>query len=462
MEDIEYSGLWWLPSNPENKVAGTLSFTNQDGIELKLIGALEGLESLNNSRLRHPVILGLTSDAKQITLSGCLAAGFRMGMPGFVSRDYWIHLCFIGAHLAEEELQFKRLVVKYSRLIDWVRTSGLTMTWQEDEPTKRQFHYTLPEEIKAVTNRGTVSIDFSFNVKGDFFDEMHLRQSISMEIEADRERGFDDLFQHYIRPFQNFLTLATTKPNSVVSIKVFSKHIYFEKSDGTGVVETPIEILFPQRHLEAKPDKLLIPDYMLFTLHDVTDFQSTIERWLRVSEELDSVCNLFFGVMYNSRMYLEQEFLNIVQAIESYHRRRMKKTVLPKDEHKARIRAILSETPDEYKDWLKEILNYSNEPRLRQRLIELFEKAEIILSPIISNKEEFAKKVADTRNYHTHYDQRLKDKTAKGGEMALLTKQLSYMLQACLLLELNFSQEKCVEVFRRNQDYIQIMSSIKR
>jgi ApeA-like protein/HEPN superfamily Apea-like protein len=463
MDDVEYSGLWWLPSNPQNKVAGTLTFSNQDGIELKLIGALEDLEGVislsdNNLHQRHPVIWGLTNGGKSITLSGCLAAGFRMGLPGFVSRDYWIHLCFLSAHLNEDELQFKRLAVEYSRLVDWVRTSGLTMSWYENEPNKRQFNYTLPEEIKATTTKGTVSIDFSFEAKGDFFDEMHLRQSISMEIEADREREFDDLQLRYIRPFQNFLTLATTKPNSIVSVQVYSKHISFEKSDRTGVVETPIEVIFPQRHLEAKSDKILLPDYMLFTFHDIADFQTTVEKWLNVSEELDSVCSLFFGIMYNSSMYLEQEFLNMVQAVESYHRRRMKNNVLPKDEHKARVRAILSESPGEYKDWLKEVLNYSNEPRLKHRLSELFDKTEIILSPLISSKEEFSKKITDTRNYLTHYDQRLKDKAAKGGEIALLTAQLSYMLQACLLFELGFTQEKCVEVFRRNQGYIQIMN----
>ncbi len=462
MDNVEYSGLWWLPSNSQNKVAGTLIFSNQDGIELKLIGSLEGFEGLNDLNQRHSVIWGLTNGGKSITLSGCLAAGLIIGIPGFVSRDYIIHLCFVSAHLTEEELRFKKLVVRYSRLVDWVRTSGLTITKYENESNKLQLDYILPEEIKAVTSKGTVSIDFSFTTKGDFFDEMHLRQSISMEIVADGEYEFDDLQLRYIRPFQNFLTLATTKPNSIVSVQDYSKHISFEESDGTDVIETPIEVIFPQRHLEAKPDKLLIPDYMLFTLHDLANFQSTVEQWLNVSDELDSVCNLFFGVMYNSNMYLEQEFLNIVQAVESYHRRRMKNNVLPKDEHKARIRAILSEAPDEHRDWLREVLNYSNEPRLKHRLSELFDKADIILTPLIGNKEEFAKKVGDTRNYLTHYDKYLKDKAAKRGEITLLTIQLSYMLQAYLLFELGFSQEKCAEVFRRNQGYIRIMNRMRQ
>ncbi|OLE53288.1 MAG: hypothetical protein AUG51_13805 [Acidobacteria bacterium 13_1_20CM_3_53_8] len=464
MDDVEYSGLWWLPSNPENKVAGTLIFSNQDGIELRLIGSLEGFEDLNNNNLYqvHSVIWGLTDGGKSITLSECLAAGLKIGLPGFVSRDYRIHLCFLSAHLTEEQLRFRRLIVEYSRLADWVRTSGLTMTIYDNEPNKRQFNYTLPDEEKAVTSKGTVSIDFSFNATGDFFDEMHLRQFISMEIEANGDYSFDDLMLRYIRPFQNFLTLATTKPNSIVRVQVFSKHISFEKSDGSGVVETPIEVIFPQRYLEAKQDKLLIPNYMLFTLHDIEDFQGTIERWLNVSDELDSVCNLFFGVMYNSSMYVEQEFLNIVQAVESYHRRRMKNNVLPKEQHKARVEAILSGITDEHKDWLKELLTYSNEPRLKHRLLELADKADIILSPLITDKEEFAKKVKNTRNYFTHYDPSLKAKAAHGSELYLLTIKLSYMLQACFLLELGFSQEKCIEVFRRNQGYIQAMNKARQ
>lgn len=36
MEKIEYKGLWWLPSNPDNQVAGILTLIPEKGIELEL------------------------------------------------------------------------------------------------------------------------------------------------------------------------------------------------------------------------------------------------------------------------------------------------------------------------------------------------------------------------------------------------------------------------------------------
>ena len=38
MENIEYSGYWWLPSEPDEKIAGILTYTNDEGIKLRLTG----------------------------------------------------------------------------------------------------------------------------------------------------------------------------------------------------------------------------------------------------------------------------------------------------------------------------------------------------------------------------------------------------------------------------------------
>lgn len=34
----EWSGHWWLPSAPDDRVAGVLSFDPEDGLTLRLIG----------------------------------------------------------------------------------------------------------------------------------------------------------------------------------------------------------------------------------------------------------------------------------------------------------------------------------------------------------------------------------------------------------------------------------------
>jgi DNA-binding transcriptional MerR regulator len=194
---------------------------------------------------------------------------------------------------------------------------------------------------------------------------------------------------------------------------------------------------------------------MLFTLGDIADdFQSVMERWFAISDDLETVCNLFFGVQYTPTLNLENRFLNVVQAVESYHRRRMKNEVLPKADHKRLKSAVLSKVDAEHKIWLEGLLAYSNEPRLEHRIRELTEKAAEVINPLVTNKEEFARKVKDTRNYLTHYDKHLKDKAARGVELFWLTQKLSYLLQACFLIELGLPLEKCAKLLHRNQAFI--------
>ncbi|HMG76671.1 MAG TPA: HEPN domain-containing protein [Pyrinomonadaceae bacterium] len=102
----------------------------------------------------------------------------------------------------------------------------------------------------------------------------------------------------------------------------------------------------------------------------------------------------------------------------------------------------------------KRVASLCNEPRLKHRIRELTDKAYEVIAPLITNKEEFAKKVKDTRNYLTHYDNRLKDKAAKGVELFWLTQNLSYLLQACFLIELDLPLERCAQVLHRNKAFI--------
>ena len=37
-EKLECKGYWWLPSKPENKIAGILTYTPNEKIKLELIG----------------------------------------------------------------------------------------------------------------------------------------------------------------------------------------------------------------------------------------------------------------------------------------------------------------------------------------------------------------------------------------------------------------------------------------
>ena len=72
MERFEYKGKWWLPQNPDTKVAGIIRFEPSEMPTLELLGSFEGsvFSELNNEQ----IILGVVEDgARQFTLIECLA-----------------------------------------------------------------------------------------------------------------------------------------------------------------------------------------------------------------------------------------------------------------------------------------------------------------------------------------------------------------------------------------------------
>ncbi len=70
MENIEYSGYWWLPlkedekiaGKPEKKIHGTLTFTNDEGIKLRLMGSFDNYSSRKEQTINVPIILGVTHE----------------------------------------------------------------------------------------------------------------------------------------------------------------------------------------------------------------------------------------------------------------------------------------------------------------------------------------------------------------------------------------------------------------
>lgn len=131
----------------------------------------------------------------------------------------------------------------------------------------------------------------------------------------------------------------------------------------------------------------------------------------------------------------------------------MKNYELPEEQHRERIAAILASCPDQYKEWLHDELVYSNEPSLRVRFTEILEACSGILDPFIQDSKSFINKVVNTRHYLTHYDARLKDKSAEGMELYHLTEKLRIVLEISLLKELGFSLGDIENLFSQSRQH---------
>ncbi|NET42545.1 HEPN domain-containing protein [Okeania sp. SIO2B3] len=464
MENIEYSGYWWLPSEPDLKIAGILKFKNTEGIKLQLIGSFLNFYTAGKIPTNIPIILGVVH-REIITICNSINSHSRRSSPGFASQEYTSELALIGRHFTKpDEILFNKARVRYSYLSDWAdlplikREPDLRdLDWNKERELR--FTYTAPEDIEAKTTYGKFSVIYNCSEAGKR-ESIDLKQFVSLMIQPNEELSCKDFHFKFIHPLNNFITFATDRTNCITELEFYSRHGDTDIVDSRySLDEIPIKAIYKTYYPDRKKlDKLLfhnkIFSEMLFSLSDIkSDFSLIMQRWFNSVEKLDSVLNLFFSIKYKPDIYLESKFLNLVQAVESYHRRQIKNHVLPEDEHKERKERILGSVPSEYQEWLKEKLNYSNEPTLKERLIELLELIPEITKQLIKDKEVFATQVKNARNYFTHYNKSLKKKVPQPEELSWFIELLSFILQACILKELGCTSERCHQLLNRNKRY---------
>ncbi|NEP38282.1 MAG: hypothetical protein F6K35_02995, partial [Okeania sp. SIO2H7] len=399
MENLEYSGYWWLPSEPEKKIAGTLTFTNYEGIKLRLMGSCLKLMVGSSAgklvlNLDFPIILGF-ADREIITLCDCT----------FSSGVYDSKFALIGRYFTnEDEIFFHKAKVQYSYLSDWadlprIREDELP---SQDKEEELRFIYTRPETIEATTKDGKFSLDYRYSNKSCV--NIDFKQFASFIIQPNQELSFKDFHSKFIHPLNHFLTFATDRTNCITELTLYSRHGDFlhRENSSDNLDEMPIKAIYQTIYPERKKtDQLFTELDMLLSLSYIkikSDFSSVLNKWFDSWERLTSIFNLFFGIRYKPNVYLENQFLNLVQAAESYHRRRRTETDkknLPDDESEKKCRDAvihsldkLDSLPDEYKEWAKDKLQCKNnrDLTLEERLIDLTELIPEITSELIKDK----------------------------------------------------------------------------
>lgn len=104
------------------------------------------------------------------------------------------------------------------------------------------------------------------------------------------------------------------------------------------------------------------------------------------------------------------------------------------------IRDLIENFPEEKRGWLEGKLMFANELVLRKRIKKLIEP----FNDFFGNKgsrKKLINRIVDTRNYLTHYDQRLEPKAAKGRDLQILCQKMAILFQLHFLQLVGFSQE---------------------
>lgn len=452
-EEFTIKGEWFLPTNKEQKVHGILTFHPQTGTDLELYGGLNG-NTFSPEFKNQEIILGLTSDSKQVTLYNCfmtksggvtLVLGGEYGKP---STSYSIMYALIGLYADTiEDLKFNTISTEIFNLGEWVGVSGFQRQNTDIEKLRKHevtLKYKLPEPIE---------FDIDDDIKGKFnFIANHPRLSryqktvtITQRVEfcaaTENEKDINELLK-YVISFQNFLTLALYRSTYPISITLSSdKH---KKDYGNGkTYNKPIKLFFSSRNFKAN-EKSKSDLEMLFNYRGIKDdFPLIIKNWYSKYELLEPAFDLVFEQFYNGNRFTVNTFLNLAQSAETFHARVHNHKNIPREQYKKMKEDILKVAPDEYHPWLNDQFNFGNNLNLHARLSEITDKySNHILDKILGDKTQFVLNVKHSRNYYTHYSKDGKRKALKVGELFYLSERLKILLVCSFLIEMGFNKEK--------------------
>lgn len=459
MEKFEEKGVFWVPGK-DLSLSGVLRFDPEKKIELEIFSSTfneKKIYPMFSGKFHHEIILGVIS-GKKVTLYNCHQHEGEITDPGFLTLFFNINTIFMGCHFEESnDIRFDSLCIGYSYLDDWVGRTGFKVypvLNSERQIEKYSTTYEYPKEVTAKIDDFQIKISFDFIPIHNKY-KIDLKQNTYIEIIPNENKLFKVYKNEIMSHIEKFLSLGIGEPLSPLRIEGKIKKSTLNDGD---LNYSNIEVYYPTITAYL-PIKRLEAYEMFFSFEDISEnFEKCLINWFKKYENLKPVFELYFGTLNNPTIYLENKFLNLAQAAESYHRRTYEGKYIPTRDYKELSNILKNSIPEfvneEHKLSLNSKIDFGNEYSLQTRLLEIFDKYEDIFGIIISDKITFIKDVKNTRNFLTHYSKSLEKKAKTETEDLMgITEELKFFVEICFLIELGLNSDKIHKLISQDNRY---------
>jgi hypothetical protein len=446
-EPLNLPGFFWLPSDPDNKLPGTLVISVSDEINLEVLGTFQQ-EQPEEGQSQKPMLVAGITERGPVTLTDCFIKSQTQGQ--ITKSSIIVNFAFIGfAFEIPNHITFDEFIFTVEGLDEWL--SITTYTVEREERTTK-ISYALPEPIKLRLNE-ELELAFSFVSTLPFKHRPtgpSITQKAFVKITPPSPKPLD-YFLNVSSKLNNFLCFAIDQIVTVESAIGISPNATRELVGGK-IYKPRIEIYYKSiPRLEMKPD--ISWHRMLFRYqHVANDLEEVMRRWFGGYEICEPAFKLYFSSIGGAYRYLEGRFLSLAQGIETLHRRTSDRTLLKEADFKTLIKTIRDGCPQEHLQWLNDRLWHGNELPLRERLAEMIEPFQKVYGPEKEIKA-LINQILDTRNYLTHYDEKPEKKSAKGFDLYPLILKLELLFQLHFLRMIGFDSER-IEALSKENNFI--------
>lgn len=384
---------------------------------------------------------GTTINGAEFTLLNCsrISTNSRIGSEEVFG--YKAQFMFNGVTFHEEEdIKFSKMTICIPGIIQWGDVSNYVRP-DLHKKGNSLIDLNIVEPIEIYSNE-TYCIYYFLTFSDPFHlmkEEITLKQTPHLIIETQSIQTIE-WFVETANQMKRLIEIAVGVPLNFGSMIVESPDIYYEFEDDAKQIR-PLEVFHAYKHTlsnENDTKNLLKHDY-LFKLSELR--KANFSQWQEVTTIMEPIIELYIDSLYNLNLSVSRHFLNMVQALETYHSRRIAYSL---HDYKKRVEKLLEVRPETFRKEDREFLldGCRNTVILRSRLADLLlADYTFIFHTGDFNLVEFPQLIAKTRNYYTHYNQKLEDKILKGKDLIIAFHILRNILEFYLLRELGFNED---------------------
>ena len=443
-------GYFWLPNPahgpevsqlPDERVAGTL-YTADDGVwKLDALGSMLPSDHLTkhgykNAYPKKSAIHGFNSRNNALCLFDTQRSSFSM-FSALQDQETWrVGWYTEGSAWLDQDEIVGSVTIEYDTLWEWItfgERAGLE--YDQDERTIR---VPAPEH-RPISVRGAELITrldweqvyspFNYNAQPD------------AAIEIVEDLPLNEVRDRWVVPLQTFLrflTLGYVNVDRVVArpsdakaeISLHYNLFRPSASDHGANLDLGNRVLAAPAHLSRKG---LTLDSVLSDFLDLIDNDNHRTALWLLNESKDRL----HGDLADAAL------LNVFRSMERYHEEAIGGTVVPKSEHRARVKAIVDNSPESHQQWVRKQLSGANRKTQRRQLRDVLDCATATASRITNAWPGFSCSIVDLRGEVAH------GIPQAGGEAALryhaAATGLQWIMRHVYLKEIGLSDHQAAE-----------------
>lgn len=460
MRAFTATGFWHLPSDPANKVAGTLEYSATKGARVALTGSFaQGLAPLRAEG--YPLIHGIVAESpvgKFFTLVDCIQTQARLSIPGFATESLHASQAFAGDHLFDQARpEFTGVRVQFSELGNWVGyPKTLQHEFKKDDGriVGGDVSYRHPEPISVTLEGAELHIRSDYNISESRANSITLKEEVWVHVAMRSGRRVEQINAAYVRPLQNFLTLAADAPAGVDAFIVLREDLkrpHREIPAQTHVLRQPVFV--PDESSAAR-----WPHDMLFTLEDVREgLGDLLMKWMSLHHSAPAFCNIYFSLQEAPPEFIDVKFLWLAQVLSLYFAHRGQAPSVY-ERLRTEMESLLSKTvPEGERGWAHAALPTEGDLCWGRAVFDAINESQQLMGPLVgSDARAFVDRAVKTRRYLLHRDEALRSTAADGAELHWLIEKLTVLVKVALLRELNLDSPTISRFFNRNRRYMHL------